>query len=232
MKLETSPLISEKEMTRREKIRQAHLGKRKSPEAIQKTRQSWIGRKHSAETKEKLRLINTGNKHSVETRKKMSQSNRANQKNIENLKKIHQTNTGKKRDQETIEKTRRKKIGQKMKTPLTAMGPDHHKGLHCILRSPSNVTYHIKNVTHFVRKNPNLFDALDLIIRSPQRSCPASSGLLRVGRIGKSAYPTWKGWTRVTAAECNLNDGVDLLGRAASSHSTASGFSLPGAKPA
>ncbi len=69
------------------KMKQANLGKKRSPETIEKIRQANLGKKLSPETKEKIRQANLGKKQSPE-----------------HIEKQRQAKLGKKRSPETIEK--------------------------------------------------------------------------------------------------------------------------------
>lgn len=87
----------------RERMRQSHLGKKRSPESIEKSRQGRLGQKMSLEACEKLRQINLGNtyslgrKHSPETIEKIRQAK---------LGKSN-ANLGKKHAPEWVEKTQK-----------------------------------------------------------------------------------------------------------------------------
>lgn len=58
----------------KEKLRQANLGKKQSPETIEKRRKKLVGHEVSEETKQRLRDANAGQKRSDEAKKKMSEA--------------------------------------------------------------------------------------------------------------------------------------------------------------
>ena len=181
----------------RERMRMAQLGKKHSKEHREKISKSLMGRQHSEETREKLRLAQLGRKASDEVKEK--------------LRLAHLGNIP---TSETREKMSLAATGRVAKTPKTMKGPTNAKAITSIIRSPTGRTYHVKNVAHFVRENNHMFAPEELEVKKNMRGeCLAIVGIRSVARVGKSAVPTWKGWTRVSAAECNLNDGVDLLGR-------------------
>lgn len=99
----------------REKLRQAHLGKKQSPEtiakkraamttpeAIERIRQVHLGRRQSPEAVEKRRQSNKGFRHSPETVEKM----RNRKMSAENREKLRAANLGKKKSPEMIAKMR------------------------------------------------------------------------------------------------------------------------------
>ena len=167
-----------------------------------------------------------GKKHSAETRERIRRTVIATHSTPEVIEKLRRAKLGKKHSAETIEKirlgNRRKVLRTETKerislahkgVPLTgkrAKSPDHMLATSGILRSPENVTYRYTNLAHFVRTNCQLFAPEDVAWNGSR--CRAYNGLREItgpnARIG-----SWKGWTVVSATECNLNDGVDLLGR-------------------
>jgi hypothetical protein len=165
------------------------------------------GRKASPETREKMRLAHLGKigrKHKPETREKISAANRAKKLAPAHKEKISLAMAGRKHTLERIEKIR---LVLKSK-PLK--GPQHPQAIVCEFRSPTNVVWHVKNITHFVRTHPELFNPEDLIIK--KKKSLAISGLLS---LTARTRPTgsWKGWTLVSKIENYINKGEDLLGR-------------------
>lgn len=78
----------------REKLRQANLGKKQSPETIRKITESNTGKTHNDATKEKVRLIRLGTTRSPETRERLRSSH-----------------LGKKQSEETKERRRIARLG-------------------------------------------------------------------------------------------------------------------------
>lgn len=122
---------------------------------------------------------------------------------------------GRKFSPETKEKMRVACFGKQHKLPGMAKGPQHHAAIVCELRSPTNVVWYVKNVRHFVRTHPELFDPEDLIIKkykSGASNCNAVAGFLSLTAI-KRPRGSWKGWTLVSKVEHYDNKGEDLLDR-------------------
>lgn len=69
----------------REKLRQANIGKKQSPESIERTRQSNIGRKHSPEWIENARKALIGRKATAEARKNMSNAHKGQRREYQDV---------------------------------------------------------------------------------------------------------------------------------------------------
>ena len=65
--------------------------------------------------------------------------------------------------------------------------------------SPQRIRYTFRNLTHFVRENPELFDPSDVVWRSydGNKWCIALGGLRSLFR-NKKQIMRWKGWTAVS----------------------------------
>lgn len=192
-------------------------GRKRTEEFRQKMRQIMNGRQMSPEVREKARLANTGRKRTPESIEKFRMAMIGRPCSEEKKEKIRRANKGKIPSIACIEAGKVAHKGVEETSLLTRKGATHFSSIRAWLRSPTGKVYHVVNVCQFVRDHAELFDSKDLIPTRPGRMpadyCNAMGCLGMVARIGKSAIPTWKGWTRVTAAECNLNDGVDLLQR-------------------
>jgi hypothetical protein len=99
-------------------------------------------------------------------------------------------------------------IGRIADTEITRKNsPKHCMALHFSVRSPAGVTYRVDNLCAFVRNNPDLFDAADVVNRSRTRSSYASratSGLRHLqSRVGTRL--SWKGWTLTFGIRDELN---------------------------
>jgi hypothetical protein len=83
--------------------------------------------------------------------------------------------------------------------PLCCKGVNNQKAKYFSLRSPVNIVYSFKNLTHFVRENPHLFNPDDVIWthKPPQTSprCNAMCGLASLSPRKKHPAGSWKGWT-------------------------------------
>jgi hypothetical protein len=78
-------------------------------------------------------------------------------------------------------------LGGKMKK-----GPKNRLAKNFVLRDSDGAEHRGRNILNFVRSNPQLFDAADLIeVRGTCRAAKALSGLRR---SLKNAKPSWKGW--------------------------------------
>jgi len=90
--------------------------------------------------------------------------------------------------------------------------PTHFRAVRGILRSPSNTTHPVCNLTKFVLENQHLFSEEDVLQRNPvdkpTYSCRATAGLLSILR---GAVGSWKGWTVVSLTETFYNQGENLL---------------------
>jgi len=91
------------------------------------------------------------------------------------------------------------KIGVPMKSPLSAMGEDHHKACYWMIHHKGQgVTLEGKNLNELVRHHSHLFDAADLNWNG-KYSCRASKGLRSLFEMNKQTgqprTTSWKGWT-------------------------------------
>lgn len=80
------------------RISAAHVGKKKSPEAVAKSAAAKKGKPHSAETKARMSAVRKGRTHSAEAIQKMR--DKANARRPETIQKQVESNTGKKRSDE------------------------------------------------------------------------------------------------------------------------------------
>lgn len=111
--------------------------------------------------------------------------------------------------------------GRAMTAPNSRKGPEHHQAKFYKLRSPSGKLYCFRNMDHFVEQHQELFEpkylecstrkvtnCLGVRVKSGGRK--ASTALYQVagGHIS-----TWKGWTRYSETEDEMNAGEDLLER-------------------
>lgn len=177
----------------KEKIRLAKLGKKLSPAHKEKMSLARLGKKHSPETIEKMRLARLGKKLSPER--------------VQN---IRLANFGRKHTPETKEKMRLALLGKPCTSPKSAKGPQHFRSVACEFRSPTNVVWYVKNISHFIRTHPELFNPEDLIIKKYKSR--ALAGLLSL-TARKRPNGSWKGWTLVSKIEKEDNKGKDLLDR-------------------
>lgn len=91
--------------------------------------------------------------------------------------------------------------------------PNHVRAVEGFVRSPSNIIFHVANITGFVYNNERLFNAEDVIWKAHKRystslSCKASVG---ISVIMRGARMVWKGWTVVSNREGR--ERMDLIGR-------------------
>ncbi len=99
-------------------------------------------------------------------------------------------------------------------TPLAKRhSPKHIRAVEGFVRSPSNIIYHVANITGFVANNEKLFNPEDVIwkpskLYSSSKSCNASHGLATIMRGFRTV---WKGWTVVSNREGR--ERMDLIGR-------------------
>lgn len=87
---------------------------------------------------------------------------------------------------------------QKSVAAMHLKGEGHECSKPWKVRSPDNLVYMFKNVRHFVRNNPHLFDAEDVKWRKSGRAgplvCRAALGLTSLSPRAKRAKLSWKGW--------------------------------------
>ena len=99
-------------------------------------------------------------------------------------------------------------------------GLNHHRCAVWRLRDPRGVGHEFKNLSHFIRCNPHLFDPEDCRIRtlkagSKHGTSRAISGLsqLRPSVTRARVLASWKGWTWISIGERRVDEGRDLLER-------------------
>lgn len=96
----------------RAKLRAAHIGKPKSPEAIEKTRQANLGIQRSEETKARLRETHLGFRMPESTKDKIRQFHLGKPKKPEAIEKTRQFHLGRKRSPDVCEKNRQARLGK------------------------------------------------------------------------------------------------------------------------
>ena len=70
---------------------------------------------------------------------------------------------------------------------------------HWILKAPNNCVFEFDNLSKFVRENPEMFDASDVIWH--RYSCNATKCLSRLRGSRSQPIASWKGWTWVSITE-------------------------------
>ncbi len=81
-------------------------------------------------------------------------------------------------------------------SPLTGRFETNKAARFFSLRAPNNVIYEGRNLSHFIRTHPELFDPADLVpYNSREPRCRATGGLLSLCPRRKVVQGTWKGWT-------------------------------------
>jgi hypothetical protein len=76
------------------------------------------------------------------------------------------------------------------RSPRFQRGESHINAKDWILRAPDRRIYKFRNLLHFVRRNPKLFNPSD---RATQRK--AYGGLVALNPSRKNPHGSWKGWT-------------------------------------
>lgn len=95
-----------------------------------------------------------------------------------------------------------KRRGVPCTTPATKKGPTNAHSREGVLRSPDGRLWPFRNVCHFVREHPELFEPKDRA-ELPVKSHPgktrinAANALLQLFGNGKEPRTHWKGWTAV-----------------------------------
>ena len=108
-----------------------------------------------------------------------------------------------------------KMLGRPATAEATRRGPTNVCGKSYLLRDPAGQVWHVHNMNHFVRTNPELFDAGDLIEVGAKKqgaaNCTpkAAKRLQCLFGLGRNVPGHWKGWTAVSRTE----EGQDLLNR-------------------
>ncbi len=87
------------------------------------------------------------------------------------------------------------------------------------VRDPNGRKYRFKNLNHFIRSNPYLFEDgdADWVKNGNHYECRARGGLksIKPSVKKKSLNGSWKGWVWVTLYERALNNAVDPMDRIA-----------------
>lgn len=195
MKKDDQP-ISEKEAARRAKISAANKGKVFTEERKKNISLAKTGFKATAETRAILRAA-------ARSRLPMSDVSKE---------KMRAALMGHLTPDSVRAKISQKLTGFKHTAPKRMKGPENSSAKKVTLRSPDNVVYRVLNITHFVRTHENLFPEKSVVWNVSHTRCLAASGLHSLIRF-KNPAASWRGWTVVSAAECNHHDGVDLLNR-------------------
>jgi hypothetical protein len=109
-------------------------------------------------------------------------------------------------------------LGKKHNAPGYAAGPEHRKARLWRLRDPDGRVHEFHNLTSFIRNNPQLFDARDVVWKptkpgSSMARCLAQNLSCLSPRQKNPRVGSWKGWTWVSIHERRFNDGKDLLAR-------------------
>lgn len=192
-----------------EKIAARLRGRKCSPDVVAAMRQRVVegfkqGRyktppEKRAEVNRKLSIANTGRKHTEEQNHRHSE-----------------VMSGREWSPEVIKKRADGNVGVRRKPPHAARGPQNRCAVVCEFRSPTNVIWLARNITHFVRTHPQLFSAEDVQWygegRAKSARCRALKGLLKL-RESKDPRGSWKGWTLYSDTEHYKNGGDDLLHR-------------------
>jgi len=169
----------------REKLRALKLGTKASEETIKKMRAAQLLRGPVSEvTRKKLSLANKGRPIQPSQRLRISETLRA--ANAENPE---------------VKKKHWRAIVDA--DPCLQKGPQNRTAVDAVFKSPDNVIYKCRNITHFVREHPHLFQEEDVVWRYKNgHSCRAARGLIRLrgARYGakestrNTARLSWKGW--------------------------------------
>jgi len=86
-------------------------------------------------------------------------------------------------------------IGKKVSIVQRAMGEDHFEAKEWRLISPYGDVYRFRNLHHFVRENPDLFNPDDVIWKGrSNRWCRATAGICSIRPNRKKPASEWKGW--------------------------------------
>jgi hypothetical protein len=185
-----------------------------TPEQRKKLSKALTGRRFSEEHRVKISKALTGRKLSEEHRNKMSAFMLGNNPSEESRRKMSIARKGKKLSEEAVRKMRDSKTGKEPTRDDFKKGPNHMLSLVGEIRDPEGRVHRIRNVTHFVRENPHLFNPEDIVWRTDKgRGCLAQKGISSVLSTARSAVSSWKGWTKVSNTEVFYNDSKDLLDR-------------------
>jgi hypothetical protein len=151
----------------------------------------------------------------AERNRKLSEANRG--RIISEKQRQHHSEMlrGRKSEPEHVEKRAAALRGRPQVAELTKKGPTNQRSIEGVLRSPENKLYPFRNLTHFVRENPQLFAPEDVVWKKERHAiqCRASRGLIGLFGHSKDVRGSWKGWTRYSWVEHTFNAGDDLLKR-------------------
>ena len=112
------------------------------------------------------------------------------------------------KEPDAIIKFSRSNLSKPRKGEKTKIGPNHNRAKSGVLKSPSGEIYKFKNVTHFVRTHPNLFDtdalnweftSISSVTGEESRATGAKQCMaakcLRLVLSPGSRTKSWRGWT-------------------------------------
>ena len=186
----------------------------------------WKGRNHTSKTIEKMRLVNLGKKHTPETKEKIRLANSGKKfsngfkgrkhtpETVEKIKLAIKGRKGRKQTPETKKKLSLLRLGKPRTDKVGSKGPQHYSSVVCKLRSPTGAVWCVKNLSHFIRTHPELFDPKDTVTRKYKTGgfyCSAISGLLKLTRI-TGPRKSWKGWTLISKVNNHKNKDKDSIG--------------------
>ena len=113
--------------------------------------------------------------------------------------------------------TKEQREAQSVRTksnPKLTFGLAHCRARVWKVRSPANVVYEFKNLSHFIREHTELFLPEDVIWKGKNKKrCNASAGIQSVCPRKKHPVGSWKSWTWYSHLERLKNEGCDLLER-------------------
>lgn len=164
----------------REKLRQANLGKKATPEAIKNQTIA----QNRPEVKEKKRLKNLGQKRTPEQKDNIRKAKLGKKQSPEHIEKCRQAKIGSKRSPETKEKLRLSKLGKKQSPEHIENNRIAHLGYK---QTPETIEKRIKANTGKKRSpeqienlrhgNLHIFSALDKLVKN--KYCPLFSKKLK-----------------------------------------------------
>jgi hypothetical protein len=190
-----------------EKIRAKNLGIKRTPAQCQA--QSERVRRGLAEGKYRL----TDPAAIARRNAKIGQANKGHVVSLEQRREHSRKMRNRKQPAEFVEKRAAPLRGRPQRALLTKKGPTHWGAMIGAVRSPENIVYEFRNLTHFVREHPHLFNPDDVMWRKrgSNETCRAAKGLINLFGKGKVVNGSWKGWTRYSRVEQDYNVGEDLL---------------------
>jgi hypothetical protein len=193
-----------------EAARAANLGRKKSPEHIEKMRArmleivnqpGYVPPSRRPGVSEKISAAKKGLKISEEQRRRHSEVMR-----------------GYKWSDDVVESRAKSMRGRPQTAEITKKGPTNKASIEGALRDPCGRIWWFRNLSHFVRTHPELFDQKDLIEKRRNHNksavtCNAIKRLLALFGRGKKVPGTWKGWTVGSSTVERITGHSDLLGR-------------------